>query len=288
MAGYREHRITVPDGLALFVRDYAAQGQVRSVPVICLHGLTRNSADFEVVAPRIAALGRRVIALDVRGRGRSDWDTKPVRYRPDVYVQDVLHVLNQMDIPHAVFVGTSMGGIITMLIAAAARERIAAAVLNDIGPVINPAGIARIAGYAGKSAPFDSWDGIIAAIRTTQGGAFPDVDDAFWQTFARRVAHKLPDGRVAFAYDPAIANAFAAAPAAPPPDMTPLFAALAAVPVLSVRGELSDLLSREGVAAMRAIKPDLRFVEVPRVGHAPTLEEPSAWRMVAEFLGGTD
>src|SRR5262249_22310322 len=154
-------------------------------------------------------------------------------YRPDVYVQDVLHVLDQMDIPRAVFVGTSMGGIITMLAAAVSRERIAAAALNDIGPVINPAGIARIASYVGKTMSFESWDAIIAAIKAAQGAAFPDADDMFWKIFARRVARELPDGRVAFAYDPAIANAFAQTPSNPPPDMTPLFTALAAVPVLS-------------------------------------------------------
>jgi len=280
---FAELFIRTPDGPSLFLRDFAPEGGARGLPVICLHGLTRNSLDFEAVAPRIAALGRRVIAIDMRGRGRSDRDPKPERYRSDVYAQDVQGVMDSLNIPRAVFIGTSMGGIITMLLTASAAPRIAAAVLNDIGPVLNPAGLARIAGYVGKSGPVNSWDEMMDAVRVAQTIAFPDCDIAFWETFTRRVSEQLPDGRYAFAYDPAIANAFAQ-PASPPPSVMPLFQALAAVPVLAIRGELSDLLSPEGVEAMRAVKPGLEFVQVPRVGHAPTLEEPQAWNAIAAFL----
>ncbi len=284
MAAHLEFFVKSPDGLSLFVRDYAAVGPGRSLPVVCLHGLTRNSADFEAVAPRLAALGRRVIAPDMRGRGRSDRDPDPERYRPDVYVRDVIAILDAVCVDRAVFVGTSMGGIITMLAATVAPGRVAAAVLNDIGPVLDPAGLSRIAGYVGKSAPYESWGEIVRAIKATQDIAFPDADEMFWNIFARRVAHQLPDGRVAFAYDPAIANAFNRAPPNPAPDMMPMFQALAVRPILSVRGALSDLLSPEGVAAMCKVKPDMETVEVPRVGHAPTLEEPAAWRALEGFL----
>jgi pimeloyl-ACP methyl ester carboxylesterase len=283
---FKEHRIESTDGPMVYARDYPSEGVTRGLPVICLHGLTRNSADFEVVAPRIAALGRRVIAIDARGRGKSDNDPEPSRYRPDVYVGDVWRVMDTLGIQRAVFLGTSMGGIMTMLAAAANSVRVAAAILNDIGAEVDPTGIARIASYVGKSGPFASWDEIISAVRATQHVAFPGRagDDAFWRMFVRRVARERADRKVEFAYDPAISQAFSAAPPGPPPSMMPLFQMLATRPVLLIRGAISDLLSRNAVAAMKEAKPDMEFAEVPNVGHAPTLEEPEAWSAIAEFL----
>ena len=281
---YTQRPIPTRDGLNLFLRDYPPTGAPSGVPVLCLHGLTRNSADFEGVAPRIAALGRRVLALDVRGRGWSDRDPDPGRYRPDIYVLDVLDALDAMGIARAVFLGTSMGAVIAMLVATMAPDRVAAAVLNDAGPELNPAGLARIAAYVGKSEPVASWDEMALLVKASQGIAFPDADDAFWRTFARRVAQQLPDGRIAFAYDPAISKAFTRPQPVPAPSLVPFFEALAKVPVLVIRGALSDVLSEEGVAAMRALKPDLETAEVPRVGHAPTLEEAEARNALAAFL----
>lgn len=281
---YQERTIAVPDALNVFVRDYPAVGAVRGLPVICLHGLTRNSADFEVVAPRIAALGRRVLAFDVRGRGLSDRDPMPQRYVPPVYAADVIHVMNALGVDRAVFVGTSMGGLITMLVAVMASGRVAAGVLNDIGPVVNTSGLSRIAAYVGKTPPQEGWGALIALVKGTQGAAFPDADDAFWETMARRTGRELPDGRIAFDYDPAIAHIFEQPAAAAAPDLTPVFMALADVPLLVVHGVLSDILLPEGVAAMKALKPDLEVVDVPRVGHAPTLEEPAAWEAMARFF----
>ncbi len=281
---YIEHRIPTSDGPNLFLRDYAPQGGDEAGPVLCIPGLTRNSADFEIVAPRIANLGRRVLALDLRGRGHSDKDPDPRRYRPDVYVQDVLYVLETLGIPRAVFVGTSLGGIVTMLAAAFAPDRVAAAVLNDIGPVIDPAGLARIAAYVGKNGPFATWNELIDAVKASQGVAFPAADESFWKMFAHRVAHALPDGRVAFSYDPAIALVFSQPQAEPAPSMLPVFQALATKPVLAVRGALSDILSADGVAVMKQAKPDLEIVEIPDIGHAPTLEEPEAWHAISAFL----
>jgi len=281
---YTHRPIPTRDGLNLFLREYPPTGEARGLPVLCLHGLTRNSADFEGIAPGIAALGRRVLALDIRGRGWSDRDPDPTRYRPDIYVQDVLDALDTLGIARAVFIGTSMGGVITMLVAVQAPARVAAAVLNDVGPELNPAGLARIVNYVGKTEPVRSWDEMAAAVKASQGIAFPDADDAFWQTFARRVAQQLPDGSIALAYDPAIAKAIARPQPVPPPSLIPLFEALAKMPVLVIRGALSDVLSPEGVAVMRNIKPDLETAEVPRVGHAPTLEEPEARNALAAFL----
>jgi len=284
MNGYAERFVTTPDGLKLFLRDYPALDDESRLPVLCLHGLTRNSADFEGVAPRLATHGRRVLALDVRGRGRSDHDPEPSRYRPDIYVQDVQHVLESLGIARAVFIGTSMGGLITMLLAQTAPERIAAVVLNDIGPVLNPTGLARIMAYVGQTGPYASWQAIGDAIRATQARAFPDADAGFWDTFARRVAREEANGTVSFAYDPAITQAFSAAPTGPAPDLMAAFSALAAKPVLVVHGAISDILTPEGVDAMRATKPDLVVAEVPRVGHAPTLEEPAAATAIDKFL----
>jgi pimeloyl-ACP methyl ester carboxylesterase len=279
---FAEHRIATEDGPVVYARDYAADATHR-LPVVCLHGLTRNTADFETVAPRIATLGRRVIAIDARGRGKSDNDPQAQRYRPDTYVGDTLRVLDTLNVPRAVFLGTSMGGIMTMLAAIMAPTRIAAAILNDIGPEVDPKGVARIAAYVGKSGPFGSWAEAVAAVKASQGAMFPNGDDAFWRTFAQRVARERDDGRVEFAYDPAIAAAFAA-PATPPPSMVPLFEALARVPVLVIRGATSDILSSEGLATMKRIKPDLDYTEVPGIGHAPTLEEHEAWDALAKFL----
>jgi pimeloyl-ACP methyl ester carboxylesterase len=281
---YIEHRIPTKDGPKLFLREYAGHGGRTRVPVLCIPGLTRNSADFEVVAPRIAALGRRVLAIDLRGRGFSDYDPDPGRYRPDVYVGDVLYALETLGVARAVFIGTSLGGIVTMLAATMEPERVAAVVLNDIGPVVDPAGLARIASYVGKSGPFASWSALIEAVKASQGQAFPAADDSFWKTFVRRVAHALPDGRVAFSYDPAIAQVFSQPQTEPTPSLLPFFQALVAKPVLVVRGALSDILSADGVAAMKQAKPDIDYIEVPRVGHAPSLEEPEAWQAIAAFL----
>ncbi|MBV9991728.1 MAG: alpha/beta hydrolase [Alphaproteobacteria bacterium] len=278
---FDEHRIATADGPKVYARDYP-HASAHRLPVICLHGLTRNSADFEAVAPRIAELGRRVIAIDARGRGKSENDPEPARYRSDVYVGDVLRVMDTLNVPRAAFLGTSMGGIMTMIAATAAPTRVAAAILNDIGPVVDPKGIARIASYVGKSEPVDSWYDMTAAVRAVGDSAFPGRDDEFWATFTRRVAREREDGRIEFAYDPLIAQGFAGAGQAP--SLMPLFQALAAVPVLVVRGETSDILSRDGVEAMRAVKPDLEVAEVPDIGHAPTLEEPEAWDAIAAFL----
>ncbi len=281
---YQERFVEVPDGLKVFTRDYPAEGSTRGLPVICLHGLTRNSADFEVVAPRMAALGRRVLAFDVRGRGRSDRDPVPARYIPPTYVGDILFAMNTLDIERAIFVGTSMGGLMTMIAAAVAPGRVAGAVLNDVGPVLNTSGLTRIAQYVGKAPPQGSWQALAELIKASQAAAYPDADDTFWTAFARRTGRELPDGRVAFDYDPAIAHIFEQPPAAAAPDLTPIFQALAPVSTLVVHGLLSDILLPEGVAAMKTLKPDLEVVQVPRVGHAPTLEEPAAWQAIEGFL----
>lgn len=286
IGGFEERIVATVDGLALYARDYAPLAPETGLPVICLHGLTRNAKDFEIVAPRIAACGRRVIAPDMRGRGQSANDPDPAHYVPAVYAQDVSALMDKLGIERAVFVGTSMGGIISMLLAALAPERVASVVLNDVGHKLDPAGLSRIGGYVGRTQPVRSWAEAAAAVRAIAGAIYPSRldDEAFWLAFAKRTFRERADGMIETDYDPHIALALADTRDAPPTDMTPLFMAVARKPVLLLRGALSDLLSPAIVGEMRALKPDLETVEVEGVGHAPMLDEPDAWDAVLGFL----
>jgi len=291
IGGYEERIIATVDELALYARDYPPLEPVTGLPVICLHGLTRNSRDFEIIAPRIAALGRRVIVPDMRGRGKSSNDPDPAHYVPAVYAQDVLKLMDQLGIPKAVFIGTSMGGLITLVIAATTQGRIAASVLNDVGPQVNTSGLSRIASYVGNVQPVATIQDAAEAIRSTNGAAFPDRldDDAFWLAFARRTFRARDDGQFELDYDPHIALAFADFDEdATPPDLTPLFQALSAKPVLSIRGGLSDILTPEGVAHMKGINPNLETATIENIGHAPTLDEPDSWDAILDFLAKAD
>jgi len=287
IGGFEERIVATIDGLALYARDYPPLLPETGLPVICLHGLTRNSRDFEVIAPRIAALGRRVIAPDMRGRGQSANDPDPAHYVPAVYAQDVLKLMDALEISRAVFIGTSMGGLIMMVLATIAPDRIAASVLNDVGPRLSTAGIGRIASYVGRSQPVGSWDEAAEAVRSINASAYPERadDDAFWMTFARRTFRQRDDGQLETDYDPHIALAFADFDEdATPPDLTPLFQALSTKPVLSVRGGLSDILTPDAVAHMRAINPAIETATIENIGHAPALDEPEAWDAILDFL----
>lgn len=290
MSGFSQHFHTAPDGIRTAFRHYEPDQPSGALPVVCLHGLTRNSKDFEEVAPRIAASGRRVIAIDVRGRGLSDRGTPPESYNPQVYVEDLFGLLDQEGIERFIAIGTSMGGIMTMIAAAMRPDMLAGAVLNDIGPELDPAGLNRIAGYVGRNtSTFDTWNEAAAAVRAVNGEAFPDeTGEDFWFAFARRTCRELPDGRIELDYDPAIAAPFREPEGAAPPDMWPLFDALRPVPVLGIRGAISDLLSRETLDRMAARHPHFTAVEVPRVGHAPLLTETPARNAIAAFLKDLD
>lgn len=282
---------TSADGLALSARDYApADGPART-PVICLHGLTRNSRDFEVVAPRIAAGGRRLLALDVRGRGRSAWDPNPLNYNPAVYAGDVIALLAQSGISRAHFVGTSMGGLITLTLSAMRPDLIAGVVLNDVGPEVGAAGLARIAGYVGGAPPVSDWTQAAAYSKSVNGEALPGLTDADWDRFARRVFRQTDTG-FSLDYDPAISEVFkvapTAAPAASPPDLWPLFIAMATGrPLLLVRGAGSDILEAAVADRMAALIPHMVRVDIPGVGHAPTLEEPQALAALDAYFAAT-
>lgn len=285
MIDFEERRWISGDGLSLYGRDYAGAGGAARLPIVCLHGLTRNSRDFEEFAPWAASLGRRVLALDMRGRGLSDWDPQPERYTPKTYVHDVLAVLDALDVERAIFVGTSMGGIITMALAAAQPDRVSAAVLNDVGPEIASEGIERIKSYVGGRGPISSWSDAADYVQAINGVAFPDYSDSDWDRFSRRLFREDGD-LLRLDYDPAIAiqmrdDNYKAADR----DAWQQFTALAkSRPTLLVRGSLSDLLSPSIAQRMQDCAPTMRYVEVPRVGHAPMLTEPEATRAIGDFL----
>jgi pimeloyl-ACP methyl ester carboxylesterase len=286
MSTYTELSFTSDDGLRLYARDYPASSGPARLPVICIHGLTRNSADFDELAPLIAALSRRVLAVDVRGRGQSQRDPRHENYNPVVYAADVAKLMHELGIARAVFVGTSMGGLITMTLAAQHSDMVAAAVLNDIGPVLSEKGLARIAGYAGKSVTLGSWEDAAGFIKDINQCAFPDNSDAEWGKWARRAFQQDDAGRLAPRYDPNIAIALQTGKLRP----TSLAARMAfrrlakKRPVLLVRGELSDLLEARQADWMRRAAPGMQYVEVPNVGHAPMLTEPAALEAIAHFL----
>jgi pimeloyl-ACP methyl ester carboxylesterase len=278
--GYADCYFTVRDGLRLHYRDYP--GSADRPPLVCLPGLTRNARDFADLAERYSP-HFRVIALDFRGRAASDYDPVPARYNPLTYAGDVIELLDQLGIPQAIFVGTSLGGLVTMVMAATAPQRIAAAIINDVGPDVDPAGISRILSYVGKDVRFKSWDEVGSTISANYGGKFERYTHADWVAMAKRNCRE-ENGEIRFDYDMAIAEPFKTAGPVPEVDLWPLFAALGVKPLLVVRGEKSDLLTAETAEKMQAAAPGMKLAVVPGVGHAPELSEPEAVEAIDGFL----
>lgn len=271
----------VRDGLRLHYRDYP--GRACSGTLLCLHGLTRNARDFADFAERYSPRFR-VIALDFRGRGESARDPQAERYNALVYAADVVEVLDHLALARAIFVGTSLGGLVTMTLAMIAHQRIEAAILNDVGPELSDVGIERIKAYVGAGASFANWDDAARAIAENNEHLPRSYGQDDWLKMARRLCREA-EGRIQFAYDPAIARALTEAGPTPRVDMWPLFDALARKPLLVIRGEESDLLSQEAVEKMRARAPAARFAAIAGVGHAPMLDEPEAIAAIDDFLG---
>jgi pimeloyl-ACP methyl ester carboxylesterase len=277
----RDAYFTVRDGLKVHYRDYP--GDSAKPPLLCLPGLTRNARDFAHLAERYAPQFR-VLAIDFRGRALSDYDPDPERYAPFTYAKDVIEFLDHLQIPQAIFVGTSLGGLVTMLVATLAPQRIAAAILNDIGPDVDAAGIDRIRTYVGKDVRFRSWDEAARTIARNVGDAFERYSHDNWVAMAKRGCRE-ENGEIRFDYDMAIAVPFQMAQSAPPADIWPLFSALAQKPLLVVRGATSDLLTAETAQKMQAAAPDMKLAVVPGIGHAPDLDEPEAVAAIDAFLG---
>ncbi|EED36584.1 hydrolase, alpha/beta fold family [Luminiphilus syltensis NOR5-1B] len=282
MGDYSDLFYTVADGLTLYARDYA--GPTSDAPVaLLMHGLTRNSRDFAAIAPAIAKT-HRVIVVEQRGRGRSDWDLQIERYQPATYVGDMFELLQQQGLSTVATVGTSMGGLIAMAMNATQPGVFSRVVLNDIGPVIAQRGLDRITRYVGMASEFDDWSGAVDYARTVNAEAFPHHTDADWSAFAERIATER-DGKVVLDYDPGISEAMKASEAAAvPPDMWPLFDALTGVPLMLVRGAITDLLDESCVTEMQQRHPSMELVTVPDVGHAPMLDEPGVCEQLVDFL----
>lgn len=280
--------VTAQDGLRLHVRDYGAQ-RSHALPVVCLPGLARTTADFESLAPVLSSAGqRRVIALDYRGRGKSDYDPNPANYNLHVELADLLAVLTALGIGHAAFIGTSRGGILTMLLAVARPTAIAGCVLNDIGPVIELDGLMRIKSYVGKLPRSASFGEAADKLRQRFGSHFPKWDDADWRAFAHRT-FKEEGGRIVPDYDPALATVLAAVSRERPlPPLWREFDALAHMPVMVVRGTNSDILSAATVQAMRERRRSLEVVEVADEGHTPRLSDAAMTGRIAAFVAGCD
>ncbi|WP_395621862.1 alpha/beta fold hydrolase [Sphingomonas daechungensis] len=271
---------TSRDGLKLHYRDY--DGPSDRPPLLMLHGLTRNSRDFEDLAERYAG-DWRVIAVDFRGRGRSAYDPNSANYHPPVYAMDILQLLDELGIDRAVFMGTSLGGLVTMIIATIAPQRMAGVLLNDVGPELNLTGIDRIKSYVGKPVVFAEWADAVAELRSRHQSVLPGYTDEQWDRYSRRVLRKTDRG-IEFDYDMRIAEPFEAANSGETPDIWPFYRALAGRPVLVLRGEHSDLLTDSALQRMAKEIPDVEAVTVAGVGHAPDLDEPEAVSAIDRLL----
>jgi pimeloyl-ACP methyl ester carboxylesterase len=278
--------VTAQDGLRLHVRAYGARAS-GALPVVCLPGLARTAADFESLAAALSS-DRQVFAVDYRGRGKSDYDHNPANYNLQVELADLLAVLTAFGIGRAVFIGTSRGGILTMLLAVARPTAIAGCVLNDIGPVIELSGLLRIKSYVGKLPQPASFREAADVLQQRFGSHFPKWGDADWLAFARRT-FKGANGRIVADYDIKLAAILdGIAPERPLPPLWKEFDALARLPVMVVRGTNSDILSAATVEAMRARRRSLDVVEVADEGHAPRLTDPQTARRIAGFVASCD
>jgi pimeloyl-ACP methyl ester carboxylesterase len=281
--GFREKFFSSRDGLQIFYRDYA--GDESKAPVLCLHGLTRNSRDFAALAEHIAP-ARRVIVPDQRGRGRSQYDPQWMNYHPGTYLDDMWTLLDEQSIARVVVIGTSLGGLLAMLMAATRPQMLAGVVLNDIGPEIDPVGVARIQAYAGRLPPVRTWDDAAAQMKMTFGLTFPEYGERKWHEFARLSFDAGEDGVPRLAADPKIGDAIRSIP--PPPNavqgMWLAFGQLRNIPALALRGAHSDLISAATFERMQQEVPSLVAVTVANRGHAPQLDEPDSLRAIDTFL----
>jgi len=278
--------VTAPDGLKLHIRSYG-QHLPPHPTVVCLPGLTRTAADFHDLAAALATnpqTPHRVLALDYRGRGQSEYDRNPDNYNLSTELADLLAIVTALEIAPATFVGTSRGGILTMMLACARPTAIAGAVLNDIGPVIEPTGLVRIRGYVGKLPRPRSFEEGSEILRRLFGHQFSRLTDDDWLTYAYR-SFKLEKDRLVPSYDVRIAKTLEGIDfSLPLPPLWAEFDALAQVPLMVLRGENSDILSAQTVAAMQARCPALEAVTVPGQGHAPLLTEPELLQRIGSFV----
>ena len=278
---YVERRVTSQDNLDLYLRDYG-DPLSPATPVLCLTGLTRNSADFAEFAERLA-VDRRVICPDYRGRGRSAYDPDWRNYLPTTYLNDIFHTVSALNLHHFAVVGTSLGGLLAMGLGATMPSALAGVVLNDVGPHIEATGLGAIIKYIEVDRPQPDMEAAAATLKTM----LPNLsrrDDRIWHKVAENTFRMGDDGQLHFDWDPDIVKPLLQNPTIP--DLWPLFRALSHVPVMAIRGEISDLLSADCLDRMSAEMPELISVVVPETGHAPTLDEPEVREVLDGFIHG--
>jgi len=279
-AASNAHFFESTDGLKLYYRDFGSDNA--GTPVICLPGLTRNSRDFEDLATYISDR-RRVITPDLRGRGFSDHDPEWRNYHPITYVQDTWTLLDTLGIEQVIVIGTSLGALIAMAMSAQQPDRIAGVVMNDIGPEINPAGLARVQTYTGRVPPVTSWDEAAAQAREIYGEWLPGLSDADWQKMAWRGYRENAEGIPELDIDSNIGEAVREV-GPQKGDPWALFDTLKNTPVQLLWGLISDILTEDIVDKMRARKEDLEVIRVPDRGHVPLLDEPECLAAIDSFL----
>ncbi|MFK8021016.1 MAG: alpha/beta fold hydrolase [Pseudomonadales bacterium] len=280
---FKDIRFQSNDGLELYARDYPAL-EDESLTIFCMAGLTRNSVDF---APLIEtfSLAYRVICADLRGRGLSEYDSNPGNYQVAVYVDDMFKLLDELSIQQTVLIGTSLGGIMAMAMQTLRPGHFKAIVMNDIGPELDPIGLNRIKDYVGEDAPVTNWDEAAQRLHSTSDYIFPDYSSEDWLSMAHRLYKENESGVPVLNFDPKISEPMnGEGSETESADLWALFESCRELPVLLVRGELSDLLHPDCVAKMQRIHPTMHFAEVPRVGHVPVLDEEVAVAAISGFL----
>jgi len=281
--GYQEKYYYSHDGLKLYYRDYNAK-QSHKTPLLCLHGLTRNSKDFHRLAVHFSK-DRRVVSLDIRGRGKSEYDPNYVNYQIPTYVQDVLGFLAHENIPQVTAVGTSMGGLIAMAIGAINPNIFNGIILNDIGPEIDQKGIERISKLVSNTRILKDWAQTISGVSILNTALFPDYSNQEWERFVRNSFREQDDGTIVADYDQAIGRAMTeSSNNGVPVDLWPMYRALHNIPILTLRGENSDILSSETLRKMAESHPKFTALTVPNRAHVPDLNEEISLQAISTFI----
>lgn len=288
---FQERRFSASDGLQLYARDYGHDDPrtAASLPIVCLPGLSRNSRDFHLLATWLSAhpeRPRRVIALDYRGRGFSQWDTDKSRYQLPVEAEDVLSACAILDISRAIFIGTSRGGLILHLLAAMRPALLAAVVLNDIGPVIETAGLLQIRHYLEAQQVLQSWEDAAESLKRVHGAAFPALDDTDWTDMAEAIFRQT-NGMIVADFDPALIEPLRSLDKDTQiPDLWELYQGFQTIPLMVVRGENSSILSQATLTEMGQRHPDIKSVTAVGQGHAPLLHRPDLLAEISVFIDG--
>jgi pimeloyl-ACP methyl ester carboxylesterase len=288
-SGFIEHSLSSPDGLKISARDYGSENPATRdrAPLVCLAGLTRNGRDFHPLALMLAnaaQMPRRVITIDTRGRGNSDWDSDASHYTVLHEAGDVMAVCAALNIDRAAFVGTSRGGLILHVLAAAQPSLLAAVILNDVGPAIGIEGLRHIQSYLGKRPSFGSLKEAAEAMKRVHTSAFPKLSDADWIEFADATLKDRGNG-LEPDHDPAISESMAQLDLSQPlPELWEQFDLFKPIPLMTIRGENSVLLTEDIVARMAAANPDMELIQIPDQGHAPLLHLDGIAARIKAFL----